>query len=52
VTALNHIIGYEKAAEIAKNAYATNRPIIDVAKEMTDIDHQELTKLLDPKNLV
>ncbi|MFT5712653.1 MAG: hypothetical protein ACI9DQ_001060, partial [Glaciecola sp.] len=27
-------------------------PIIDVAKEMTEIDHQELTKLLDPKNLV
>jgi fumarate hydratase class II len=52
VTALNNIIGYEKAAEIAKHAYTTNKPIIDVAKEMTDIDHQELTKLLDPKNLV
>jgi fumarate hydratase class II len=52
VTALNNIIGYEKAAEIAQRAYTTERPIIDVAKEMTEIDHQELTKLLDPKNLV
>ena len=30
VTALNPIIGYEKAAEIAKKAYKENRPIIDV----------------------
>ena len=31
VTALNPIIGYEKAAEIAKKAYKEGRPIIDVA---------------------
>jgi fumarate hydratase class II len=52
VTALNSLIGYEKATEIAKRAYATKKPIIDVAKEMTDIDPQELSKLLDPQNLV
>ena len=52
VTALNNHIGYEKAAEIAKQAYASKRAIIDVAIEMTDIDHQELIKLLDPKNLI
>lgn len=52
VTSLNSIIGYEKAAEIAKCAYKTKRPIIDVAIEMTDIDREELRKLLDPKNLV
>jgi fumarate hydratase class II len=52
VTALNNLIGYEKATEIAKRAYATKKPIIDVAKEMTDIDPQELSKLLDPQNLV
>jgi fumarate hydratase class II len=52
VTSLNSVIGYEKAAAVAKHAYASKRPIIDVAKEMTDIDHQELAKLLDPKNLV
>ncbi|MDX1296048.1 MAG: class II fumarate hydratase [Sulfurimonadaceae bacterium] len=51
VTALNPIVGYEKAAAIAKKAYAEKRPILDVADEMTDIARNELEKLLDPKNL-
>ena len=37
VTALNPIIGYMKAAEIAKQAYKEGRPIIDVAVELTEI---------------
>jgi fumarate hydratase class II len=48
VTALNPLIGYQRAAEIAKAALAQNRPIIDVAMEMTDIDEAQLRKLLDP----
>jgi fumarate hydratase class II len=48
VTALNPVIGYLKAAEIAKNAYKTHRPILDVAEEMTDLSRAELEKLLDP----
>lgn len=51
VTALNPIIGYNKAAEIAKQAYKDKRPIIDVADEMTDLSRAELTKLLDPRKL-
>jgi fumarate hydratase class II len=51
VTALNPVIGYEKAAAIAKRAYADNRPIIDVAAEMTDIPRAELERLLDPAAL-
>ncbi|MEP4889111.1 MAG: class II fumarate hydratase [Aliiglaciecola sp.] len=51
VTALNPIIGYAKAAEIAKKAYKENRPIIDVAAENTDISKEELTDLLDPVKL-
>ncbi len=51
VTALNPIIGYEKAAEIAKLAYAESRPIIDVAEENTDLSRDELEQLLDPKKL-
>jgi len=51
VTALNPVIGYDKAAAIAKKAYAEGRPIIDVAAEMTDLDRQRLTKLLDPASL-
>lgn len=51
VTALNPIIGYAKAAEIAKKAYKQKRPIVDVAEEDTDLSRQELTKLLDPAKL-
>lgn len=51
VTALNPIIGYEKAAEIAKLAYKQGRPIVDVAADNTDISVEELTRLLDPHKL-
>ncbi len=51
VTALNPIIGYDKAAEIAKKAYAEGRSIKDVAAEMTDLSKKELDRLLDPKKL-
>jgi fumarate hydratase class II len=52
VTALNPIIGYQKAAEIAKAALGQNRPILEVALEMTDIDEARLRQLLDPGKLV
>jgi fumarate hydratase class II len=51
VTALNPIIGYAKAAEIAKSAYKQGRPIVDVAAEMTDLSRAELEKLLEPGHL-
>lgn len=52
VTALNREIGYTKAAEIANRAYRDQRPILDVAKEMTDLDPAYLAQLLNPKNLI
>jgi fumarate hydratase, class II len=52
VTALNSVIGYDKAAAIAKRAYKENRPILDVAIEMTDLGEPALQKLLTPKNLI
>ena len=51
VTALNPIIGYMKAAEIAKKAYKEGRPIIDVAEESCDLPRDELERLLDPQKL-
>lgn len=51
VTALNPIIGYDKAAAIAKQAYAEGRAIFDVALEQTDIDETSLKKLLNPRAL-
>ena len=52
VTALNPIIGYEKAAQIAKKAYKEGRPIIDVALEETDLSKSRLKRLLDPAKLI
>jgi fumarate hydratase class II len=51
VTALNPIIGYLKAAEIAKKAYKEGRAVLDVAEEETDIPRKELEILLDPVKL-
>lgn len=51
VTALNPIIGYDRAAQIAKRAYAENRRIKDVAAEMTDLSPEEIDRLLDPAEL-
>jgi fumarate hydratase class II len=48
VTALNPIIGYDKAAKIAKKAFAEGRPVKDVAREMTDLSDEELDQALDP----
>jgi fumarate hydratase class II len=47
-TALNPAIGYERAAAIAKRAYAEGRPVFDVALEMSGLSADELGKLLDP----
>jgi len=49
VTALNPVIGYDKAAQIAKKAYAEGRSLKDVAAEMTGLSREELNRLLDPK---
>ena len=51
VTALNPVIGYEAAAQIAKRAYREERPILDVAREMTTLGEKQLRKLLDPRAL-
>lgn len=51
VTALNPIIGYDKAAVIAKTAFAEGRPLKEVAMEMTDLTSEELDKALDPMKM-
>ncbi|WP_263218545.1 class II fumarate hydratase [Pseudomonas atacamensis] len=51
VTALNPIIGYQKAAEIAKQAYKEGRAVIDVALEHTDLSRSQLEELLNPEKL-
>ncbi len=51
VTALNPVIGYEKGAATAKQAYKQKRPIIEVAMETTGWSREKLKALLDPKKL-
>ncbi|WP_022973774.1 class II fumarate hydratase [Xanthomonas maliensis] len=51
VTALNPIIGYEKAAAIAKRAYKEQRPVLEIAKEDSGLDEAQLRRLLDPTAL-
>ncbi|MDN5873698.1 MAG: aspartate ammonia-lyase, partial [Sinobacteraceae bacterium] len=51
ITAANSVIGYEAGAKIAKQAYKQGRPVLDVAKENTDLSEDELKKLLDPAAL-
>lgn len=51
VTALNPVIGYEKAAAIAKRAYKEQRPVLEVALEDSGLDAPTLRRLLDPRAL-
>lgn len=51
VTALNPVIGYEKGAAIAKQAYKEGRPVLEVAKEVTGLPEKVLKPLLDPAAL-
>ncbi|MEJ1095217.1 MULTISPECIES: class II fumarate hydratase [unclassified Pseudoxanthomonas] len=48
VTALNPVIGYEKGAAIAKQAYKESRAVLDVAREVTGLPEKTLKELLDP----
>jgi len=51
VTALNAVIGYDKGAATAKQAYKEGRPILDVALETTGLSKEKLKELLDPMAL-
>ena len=50
-TALSPAIGYDKAAEIAKEASQTGRTIREVAKELTTLTDNQLEELLDPEGM-
>ncbi|GGC62277.1 class II fumarate hydratase [Marinobacter halophilus] len=51
VTALNPEIGYTLAADIAKEAYRTGRPVIDVAEERSGLSRKRLEELMNPLKL-
>jgi fumarate hydratase class II len=51
-TVLAPEIGYEKAAALAKEAYATERTIREVAREKSGIPEHRLSQLLDARSQV
>jgi len=48
-TVLAPVIGYEKAAAIAKEAYRSGRTVRDVARESSGIPEEHLNQLLNPR---
>ena len=50
-TALAPRIGYDAAAAIAKEAFASGRTIREVARERTDLSEADLQELLDPAKM-
>jgi fumarate hydratase class II len=46
-TALAPVIGYERAAEISKKAFASGRTVREVATEEAVLPADELQRLLD-----
>jgi fumarate hydratase class II len=47
-TGLVPLIGYDAAAEIAKEAASSGRTIREVAQERTQLSDEELRRALDP----
>ena len=48
VTALAPVIGYDAAARIAKEAFATGKTVREVARARKVLPEKKLNKLLDP----
>ena len=51
-TKLNETIGYDLASKIVKEAYKTNKSIIDITEEKTNLTRSQILKLLNPKKLI
>ena len=52
VTALNPHIGYDKAAEVAKNSYKNNISLKESAEELGYLKIDEFEKLVKPSKMI
>ncbi len=52
VTALNPYIGYDKAAYVAKKAFAENKTLKDIIREEKLMDEETMNKALDPSTMI
>jgi len=51
VTALNPVIGYEKATELANEAYRSGKGLLEVVREKNILTEEQIKELLDPVKL-
>jgi aspartate ammonia-lyase len=51
VTALNPVIGYEKATELANEAYKSGKGLLEVIREKNILTEEQIKELLDPVKL-
>jgi aspartate ammonia-lyase len=51
VTALNPVIGYEKATELANEAYSSGKGILEIIREKKVLTEDQIKDLLDPIKL-
>jgi aspartate ammonia-lyase len=51
VTALNPVLGYEKASELANEAYKSGKGILEIIREKKVLTEQQIKDLLDPVKL-
>jgi aspartate ammonia-lyase len=51
VTALNPVIGYERASELAKEAYASGKGILELVREKKVLTEAQIAEILDPAKL-
>ena len=48
MTALNPVIGYDRATELAAEAAASGRGILELVRERKLLSEQQILELLDP----
>ena len=51
VTALNPVIGYEKASELAKEAYSSGKGLLQIIREKKVLTEDQIRELLNPEKL-
>jgi fumarate hydratase class II len=51
VTALAPVIGYDAAADVAREAHATGRTVREILTERKLLPEEEVSRLLDPRRL-
>ena len=52
VTALNKHIGYEKSAQVAKNAHKKNITLLESCLELKFVTEEEFKKWVRPENMI